>query len=113
VIQRPFDERRPLKEWAFLRDIKVYVDGHKVSGLRPKQYISIELPDGSHTVRGRMDWVTCKPMEVIVTAEKPTFIELSMPFTSVIKWFILPTRAVKARLVEGGPEGKPSDSPEP
>jgi hypothetical protein len=107
VVQRPFNRQRPFKEWALLRDLKVIVDGERVGGLRPRQYLSVELPDGRHTVRGRMDWTTCRPIDVLVSATEPTFVELSMPFTSVLKWFILPTRAVSARLVQGGPDGEP------
>jgi hypothetical protein len=107
VVQRPFDAKRPFKEWAMLRDLKVIVDGEKVGGLRPRQYLSHELADGWHTVRGRMDFVTCRPVDVNVSATEPTFVELSVPASSFWKWLILPTRAVKARIVQGGPAGEP------
>jgi hypothetical protein len=97
--------QRPLRQAGIFRDLQVIVDGKKVGDLRPKQYISLELSDGRYTVRGRMDWTTCRPLDVIVSGTEPAFVELSLLFASFVKWLILPTRAVKARLVKGWPDG--------
>ena len=101
VVQRP-------QEWfGVLRDLKVIVDGKRVGGLRPRQYLSMDLPDGRHTVQGRMDWCTCRPFEVSVFESEATFVELSIPFRSFVKAFALPTRAIKVQEVPGRSDGTP------
>ncbi len=75
----------------------IYVDGAKVAKLGPRKSMSLELPDGSHTVRGRMDWVTCRPLVVTVTSDFTRTVELSLPMSRLPLAFLVPWRGYVAR----------------
>lgn len=79
--------RRPNDGGGYFRRLKVYIDGTEVAGLRPNETHTVEIADGVHEVRVRMDWVTCDPLSVEVTEGEAVTVEVSLPFSAVIKTF--------------------------
>lgn len=81
------------------RGLVVYVDEVIVGKLRPRQTMTLELPDGPHSVRGRMDWATCQPFVLHVARDLPLHLELSLSLFNVWKSFVRPRQAVVAQLL--------------
>jgi hypothetical protein len=93
VIRRPDD-------WGGrLRRLRIFIDGEEVAGLRPNEVHTAELPAGPHNVRGQMDWATCAPLPIEVPDGGTVQVEVSMPYVAVLKAFVAPKRAVRARLL--------------
>jgi hypothetical protein len=93
VIHRPDDLG------GRFRRLKIYVDGLEVVGMRPNKTFTIEVAAGVHEVRGRMDWATCHPLPVEIRDGETVTVEVSLPFWGVLKSFVMPKRAVKARAL--------------
>ncbi len=66
------------------RRLVIYVDGAKVAKPRSDDVIRLELANGEHTVRARMDWVTCRPIAVKINDDRNCSVEFSLP------WYRLP-----------------------
>ena len=89
--------RRASNYFGGARRLVIYVDGTKVAKLSLRKSMSLELPDGAHTVRARMDWVTCKPLVVNVTSEFVRTVEFSLPMSRLPLAFLVPWRGFAAR----------------
>ena len=89
--------RRADNYWGSARRLVIYVDGARAASLRSDDVFSTELPDGKHTVRARMDWVTCKPLIVNVTSEFVRTVELSLPMSRLPLAFLVPWRGYAAK----------------
>ncbi len=81
------------------RRLVIYVDGVKVGKLRSDDAMSLELPNGKHTVRARMDWVTCRPRSVEVNDELIRRVEFSLrlhrlPLALLTPWWGYAAREV-------------------
>lgn len=93
VIHRPDD-------WGGrLRRLRIFINDAEMAGLRPNESHVTELPAGPHQIRGQMDWATCAPLHVEVPDGGMVHAEVSMPYAAVLKAFVTPKRAVKARLL--------------
>jgi hypothetical protein len=91
--------RRPNDGGGHFRRLKVYVDGAEVARLWPTRSYTAEVANGVHLVHGRMDWTTCDPLPVEVTAGETVTVEVSLPFSSAIKSFTDRKHAVQARVL--------------
>ena len=47
---------------AALRSAAILIDGHKVGEVGNGGVCTIEVPDGDHEVRARIDWYNSKPL---------------------------------------------------
>jgi hypothetical protein len=75
----------------------IYIDGIKVAKLRLYEPLILELSDGNHTVRARMDWVTCRPLVVTVDHGSSHEVEISMPLWRLPLAIVAPWRGYVAR----------------
>ncbi len=91
--------RRAENYFGSARRLIIYVDGAKVAKLRLHDVVSLELPNGKHTVRARMDWVTCRALSVEVSDELIRRVELSLPMHRLPLAFLTPWWGYAAREV--------------
>lgn len=52
---------------AALRSAAILIDGHKVGEVGNGGVCTIEVPDGDHDVRARIDWYTTQPLAFTAT----------------------------------------------
>lgn len=90
---------RPEDRGGRLRRLSLLVNNEVVGGLRPNATCEMRLPPGDYSVSGRMDWVTSPTLLVHLEEERPIRVEISLPFSAVLRGLILPRGAIRARVI--------------
>jgi hypothetical protein len=82
-----------------LRRMIIFIDGRQSAALLPKQSSSVVVDEStSHTLVCKMDWV--RSSEVVLEAGRPSAVEVSLPFRSILLWFTRPKSAICVTVVE-------------
>ena len=70
---------------AVLREAAILVDEQKVGVVGNGKSIEVSIAPGQHTIRARMDWLKCKPLELTAFADERYRAELTLcnPFLAL------------------------------
>lgn len=94
--------RRPGGDSAgVFRDLRVFVDGMYVVGLKPGHSRSVEVAAGRHEVVGNMDWAKSPVLVCEVPEGEHVVVEVSLSFVGALESFLPGRTPVKVQLVDG------------
>ncbi len=81
------------------RRMTVVLDGVVVARLRPKGEATLDVTDGKHIIRARMDWTASEQLEIDVIGAEVVAVEVSLPWSAILLAFVAPRRALMARRI--------------
>jgi hypothetical protein len=75
----------PRRTTGVFRKMSVLSNGRTVAKLRGGERQVIDIEPGTYTIRARMDWISSREIQVLISDSQVVFLEFSMPLQSIVR----------------------------